>query len=306
MRKASLVCGVTAALAALPASAQVRVAVVTGGTMTGPQCAAQLNDDTFFDFDASVVGAADVDEAGELSQYHVVILGDSGSRSSGYTEQMFAAIRQWMDQGGGVVTVGWYNYGTDVLSGQAAIDADYIAPFLDGPYQFVGAGGVQEILDDTHPITDGISSFNYSGNNLEWATSLDPNATRLGRAQAQPASNTIAYQEESGRSVYLGGLYLAQVGYNNGGLRSGVEDQLLEQAVAWAGGASSGCKYVIKKGGKPKGGCSACPAKGDTISSGADCEEVGDCVKKFKATIPCPDRGPGVCKKVKGKRQSCG
>jgi len=49
-------------------------------------------------------------------------------------------------------------------------------------------------------------------------------------------SVAIAYQDENGRSCYLGGLYLANPGsYNTGGLRSGVEDQLLEQAVAWAG-----------------------------------------------------------------------
>jgi hypothetical protein len=30
-------------------------------------------------------------------------------------------------------------------------------------------------------------------------------------------------------------LYLAQASYGNAGLRGGVEDQLFEQAVAWAG-----------------------------------------------------------------------
>ncbi|RJP37236.1 MAG: hypothetical protein C4547_05815 [Phycisphaerales bacterium] len=288
-----------------PASAQVRVAVVFGGNMTGPDCAAQLNDDTFFDFEASAVGAADVDEAGELAQYDAVILGDGGNRQAAYTPQMFAAIREWMDQGGGVVSVGWYNYGTDTYQGQMALDADYVAPFLDGPYRFLGRGGTLEILDDSHPITAGIASFNYNGNNLEWATALDENATRLGRAGGQADSVAVAYQEENGRSVYLGGLYLAQPGYNNGGLRSGIEDQLLEQAVAWAGGGGTSCNYRLKKDTKSKGGCEACPSGGDVISSGVECEESADCAKKLRGTIPCPDRGPGVCKKVKGKRTDC-
>ncbi|RJP42396.1 MAG: hypothetical protein C4547_00620 [Phycisphaerales bacterium] len=72
----------------------------------------------------------------------------------------------------------------------------------------------------------------------------------------------------------------------------------------WVNGTSeSGCGYLLKKS-KPKGGCGACPAKGDAYSSGAECEDVGDCDKKFKGTIACPDGGNGTCK-LKGKRNSC-
>ncbi len=65
-----------------------------------------------------------------------------------------------------------------------------------------------------------------------------------------------------------------------------------------------GCTCLVKKS-KAKGGCETCPEKGGDYASGADCEVVKDCEKKFKATIACPRGGNGTCK-VKGKRSSCG
>ncbi|RJP33392.1 MAG: hypothetical protein C4547_12465 [Phycisphaerales bacterium] len=67
---------------------------------------------------------------------------------------------------------------------------------------------------------------------------------------------------------------------------------------------ASGCGYKVKKS-KSKGGCEACPEVGGEVFSGADCEDVKDCDKKYKKTIGCPDGGPGTCK-IKGKRTSCG
>ncbi len=64
-----------------------------------------------------------------------------------------------------------------------------------------------------------------------------------------------------------------------------------------------GCAYTLKKS-KAKGGCEACPAKGEAVTSGAECEVVKDCAKKLKGNIACPGGGNGVCK-VKGKRSEC-
>ncbi len=64
------------------------------------------------------------------------------------------------------------------------------------------------------------------------------------------------------------------------------------------------CHYTLKKS-KAKGGCGACPAKGEEVGNGAACEDIQDCDKKFKGNIPCPDGGNGLCK-IKGKRSSCG
>lgn len=66
--------------------------------------------------------------------------------------------------------------------------------------------------------------------------------------------------------------------------------------------ASATCQYTVKSS-KAKGGCGACPNKGDGIGTETACEDVSDCPKKLKTTITCPN-GPGTCK-IKGKRLSC-
>lgn len=72
-------------------------------------------------------------------------------------------------------------------------------------------------------------------------------------------------------------------------------------------GGGSSCQYVLSAQPKGKKGCNACPRRGDTISSGEPCEDTGDCAKKYKLKkLDCPDGGPGFCKKIKGKRDSCG
>lgn len=65
------------------------------------------------------------------------------------------------------------------------------------------------------------------------------------------------------------------------------------------------CHYTLRRDSVPQGGCQTCPVRGDTARSGTECENTGDCPKKIKGTIGCPGGGPGVCKKVKGKRTSC-
>lgn len=63
------------------------------------------------------------------------------------------------------------------------------------------------------------------------------------------------------------------------------------------------CHYTIKKS-KAKGGCEACPHRGDDIETEQPCHDVADCRKKLKTTIPCPDGGPGSCT-IKAKRRAC-
>ncbi len=66
------------------------------------------------------------------------------------------------------------------------------------------------------------------------------------------------------------------------------------------------CQYKLKRDSKPKGGCQACPDKGDVVASEQNCEKKKECEKKLKGKIPCPDGGRGSCKKIKGKRTRCG
>gem|GEM_PF-6250732 len=81
-------------------------------------------------------------------------------------------------------------------------------------------------------------------------------------------------------------------------------DELGMDDVLFAPGGSF-CQYRLKRDSKAKGGCEVCPVEGDIICSGADCEKKRDCEKKLKGTIACPDGGPGICKRIKGKRSAC-
>ncbi|RJP41150.1 MAG: hypothetical protein C4547_01865 [Phycisphaerales bacterium] len=92
---------------------------------------------------------------------------------------------------------------------------------------------------------------------------------------------------------------MAQFSGPNYSFMTGVGDQKFQLL-----GGGDTCQYTVKKS-KAKGGCEACPPKGGNFSSETECEDVGDCAKKVKATIACPGGGPGTCK-IKGKRSACG
>ena len=68
------------------------------------------------------------------------------------------------------------------------------------------------------------------------------------------------------------------------------------------GEGGGNCYYKLKKVKAKK--CDSCPAKGSDFVTEAKCEKVGDCKKKIKTTISCPEEG-NKCK-LKGKRSSCG
>ncbi len=87
----------------------------------------------------------------------------------------------------------------------------------------------------------------------------------------------------------------AQTGSSNG-------DDGMVTEFTLTGGDS--CIYTLKKS-KAKGGCGACPAKGDDYRTFTECENKKDCEKKIATTVACPDGGNGTCK-LKGKRNACG
>jgi hypothetical protein len=220
--------------------APINVAVIAedGGASSAVQLAAQLNDDTFFDFNATVVPTSGADSAAELAPFGVVVLGGSGHTSNGYSAACLAAVRAFLDSGGGVVTTGSYNFSQQSYTGQQALDADYITPIKtdNGQFDYAPAPGTVEIFPIAHPITAGISNYSFSGTILETPPTVDSGAVQLGKVSGR-FGIAIAYHDSTpnGRSVYLGGLYMGNVAdYQNSGLRSGVQDRLLEQAVHWA------------------------------------------------------------------------
>lgn len=214
----------------------INVGVISGGTATGNDVVTQLNDDTFFDFNASLLSSVNADSLVELSAFDVLILGDSGHRDNGYTSAMYSAVRSFLEAGGGVVTTGWFNYATDPLSGQSAIDAEFISPMKDGSYLHTPIGSTINVSATPHEILSGISDFQVTANNHELASGVDSGAVVLGTHNGRVA---MAAQSNVSRSVYLGGLYMARSTYNVSGLRVGTADRLLEQSVNWAANSSS-------------------------------------------------------------------
>ncbi len=74
----------------------------------------QLNNDTYFDFNAVLVSSSQVDSAAELAAFDVVVVGNNGySQNDAMNNLTFqSALRSWVEtSGGGVVMTGWGIYG---------------------------------------------------------------------------------------------------------------------------------------------------------------------------------------------------
>jgi MYXO-CTERM domain-containing protein len=232
-------------LAAASADAQIVVAVENGPGVAAAanETAAQLNDDTFFNFTATVVPATGLDSAAELAAYDVVILGDSGSNDNDHSQAMASALVTALQSGAlGVVTAGWFDYSTQALGPDATLDD--VTPIDASPswYNFCGSGVTINIANPNgHPVTAGLpNAFVTSSNNVEY-TNLPLDAAMasvLGIGNNGACGNVIVVgQNGNGRMVYLGLVYMANAAsYNNGDLRNGSADRLLEQAVNWASG----------------------------------------------------------------------
>jgi hypothetical protein len=236
---ATAICIVTTVAPAT--AAPITVGIITEGGQDSAGAAAQLNDDTFFDFSASVVNSGQADTLAELLGFDVVILGGSGSfGGDGYTAAMYDAVAAYMAAGGGVVTTGWYDYNNSINTAPSG-SHEAITPIGSNNVNYFLTTGATVTPSGSHPIILGISPFTVTAADYEIGLGVDPGAVVLGTGTGPytgPANVAIAYQDLVGRSVYLGGLYLANPVYNLAGLRTGVQDQLFEQAVAWAADSS--------------------------------------------------------------------
>ena len=234
----------------------IDVAVVEkagGGDGGGAAVVAQLNDDTYFDFTATLVDPFGVDSAAELASYDAVVLGGSGLGNDPiWTTDMANALRDFVEGGGGVLMTGWGQYNSfsagPANAAPAAILDTFVPGNLDKDYSYSccvpDTSIVLTYLD--HPITQDLpDSFSYGvGCCLEYDRHTpQPGDVSLG-VPANPTffepGHALIYREDigagNGRSVYLGAPHLGSVRkYSSiqSGLRSGPGDQLLEQALAW-------------------------------------------------------------------------
>ena len=231
----------------------IRVAVESSGNASGAELAAQLNNDTFFDFEATVVNASQIDSLAELDDFDVVVIGDSGFNTNDMTDAMATALRDWAQAtGGGIVSVGWIDFAVGNAGSPATRDAilDEVMPIDAYPGTSnnfcTGVPSTVQILISNHPVTEGLSDFVLATSaNIEVSPN-PPDATNgqiLGTATSGSCSSSGAFNAivvgnlGDANLVYLGPIYLAQADYDVGDLRSGSPDRLLEQAVAWAADA---------------------------------------------------------------------
>lgn len=236
------------ALGASIAQAQIRVAVEDGSPSgSGADVVTQLNDDTFFDFDATLVTAGDIDTAGELAAYDVVILGGSGFDDADWTAPMAAALRAWVEAGGGAVFTGWGNYDLPSGAEPGAADLEAIFPTQNIPSTNEFGPSLNTIdVVAAHPVVDGIPDFAVGdfandccieGNAFPAEADDLVLATMTLENPAGPGIVVAVKQPVAGCTAYLGPIYFGSTGTYpdvTPALRSGYPDQLLEQAASWA------------------------------------------------------------------------
>ncbi|MCC6473479.1 MAG: Ig-like domain-containing protein, partial [Burkholderiales bacterium] len=202
----------------------IRVAILDGGN--SGQVASQLNDDSYFNFTASLVSAAAIDTLAELSSYDVVVIGDQSSRAG--LQAIASVLRQWVEAGGGVVGTGWLAYAAGVETGTPIADINAIMP-VDTSSRTWNYSAVLDINDTPHALTQGIADVT-----VPYYTELPANGVDALGAQVLATSSgyaaVVAGGAGAGRSVYLGPVYTD----SPGGFASGTLDRLLEQALAWA------------------------------------------------------------------------
>ena len=177
--------------------------------------AAQLNDDTYFDFSAVTLTVDQADEISELSDYDAVIIGGSGYGDGGYTSSFYSALNTYMQNGGGILSTGWFLHESSGYSQNTDMNA--VTPFVhNGSYQY-GSPGQISIVQNDHPVTNGISNFTPT-TYTEYAIAIDQGAEKLGGLIGNDNSNAIIIGEAefgNGRTGYLGGLYMACLLYTS-------------------------------------------------------------------------------------------
>jgi VCBS repeat-containing protein len=236
----------------------INVAVIGGASSSYTLAAAQLNDSTVFEFDATTIDYTNDRSWADLNvdNYDVVVLGDSGLFDyAGETGALFTALNTFVSAGGGVVTTGLFAFALSngALSDAVRSLADSITPIAPGwtDFDLGGLNAQITVSDPNHEIVrdvplDSQNVYLSNASLHEFAPNLDAGATQLAtgtnRELDPKVVTAIAFdvgvgqtdELPGGRTAYLGAAYL---GSGITGVRDGVSDQIFEQAIAWAAGA---------------------------------------------------------------------
>ncbi len=251
MKKVVLIALAASCIAGAAQAASVKVLVI--GTHTNSPLAevvGQLNDDTYFDFDATGADHSTISSAADLQAFDAVVFGNSGSGSQGFgNTTLWSALQGYYDAGGSIVASGWLGYGY-VVSSATAGQIDTLLPvnFAASGYTFTSSG--TNTPTTAHAITDGLTSWGVGSNYQDTYSVLDTGATVLAQISGN-ASVVVDENSNGGRAVVLGNGFMQSSGYGTTALRSGVYDQLFEQSVNWAANGTSELTPVPLPAGLP-------------------------------------------------------
>jgi hypothetical protein len=250
------------ALAEVVMPDKIRVAVVgVENASTHVAAVAQLNEDVF---SAVAINYVDSDVSSwttAFAGFDVVVLGASESNDYGPATGIFTALNNFVSAGGGVVTTGWFAQALSIMDASIRGQADVITPITPDGRNY--SSNVFGTADDTitvvipgNDVTGDIPSFQSAGRfGWELANKIDDGATLVATGIANDRDNAtgadlpaIAYADNvgqtevsaGGKTVYLGGMYVASTAYVTEATRGVVQDAIFEQAIAWAAGARSG------------------------------------------------------------------
>jgi|CXWL01.1.fsa_nt_gi hypothetical protein len=223
------------------ANGAIRVAVLGVGATP---LVSQLNDDTFYDFEAVAVTATDIDTFQKLNAYDVVVIGDPTSRAElqGTVEQ--ALQNWWFSRGGGLVGTGGLVTAAGPAGGFTLFGLDNVIPINLNALSTQVTNPTLTINSTLHEVTQGQSSFTVNGN-VELPTgTVDQNAVLLGTVNGAPSvvAHDLWDNGEGPRSAFVGPMYFDAAAT---GLRSGSADRLLEQTIAWASHVDTSDSYRV-------------------------------------------------------------
>jgi type 1 glutamine amidotransferase len=195
-------------------------------------------------YEAAIVNGTDIDTVEELNNYDVVVIGDSGYADNDFNVCQ-SALKEWVENGGGLVATGWTLYGMQ-MNGMQDGDLDQILP-VSPPYDFEISSNITMISENSS-ITQGVDTFpiydyvefpyshaaNATANILAYTISMG--YTNSTMSMSMPV--VVSWSFGLGKTVYLGPIYFADFDYyNNQGLYTDVDAvRLLLNSVEWAAG----------------------------------------------------------------------
>lgn len=199
-------------------------------------------------YEVTIVNGSNIDTVEKLSNYDVVVIGDSGFGGNDfYTFQ--SALKEWIQNGGGLVATGWTLYGIE-YEGLVGGDLDQIVPVSPG-YDFEQVGNTSMVSGEGTSIVQGVDPFPvYDYVEFPMSHVADSGATVLGYTMStgnenvttlMPMPAIVSWLYGLGRSVYLGPIYFADfASYDNEGLYEDVDAvRLLLNSIEWAANFAS-------------------------------------------------------------------